>query len=174
MKKIIFIISILLMVTGLAMAHQGRTDSHGGHKNTKTGRYECHTCSSTTTRRSFSPSTKASIDYTKFSTNIPAFAYGNWKGTTTKSGYSIIWNIFTENGEDIAIGYLRDETFEKDIVIVDCRVQNCMYKTRGSVRFLANEFVIKAGRKKYELMAHGNDLFYSPYKKSFTLKRIKE
>ena len=50
MKRLVSVVSILLLVAGLAISHSGRTDARGGHRNTKTGTYHCHTCSSTVTR----------------------------------------------------------------------------------------------------------------------------
>lgn len=40
MKKIVAI--ALLLVSGLALAHSGGTDSNGCHTNRKTGDHHCH------------------------------------------------------------------------------------------------------------------------------------
>ena len=84
MKKIISIVGILLLVSGLAVAHSGRTDSSGGHKNTKTGTYHYHgsstkSSSSGTSRNVYNSNsttvtkTYNDFDYEYGSVNVPYF-----------------------------------------------------------------------------------------------------
>lgn len=42
-KFVVFIVTLLILVTLTALAHPGRTDSNGGHWNRKTGTYHFHT-----------------------------------------------------------------------------------------------------------------------------------
>lgn len=41
-KKIILLFSLLIIIPTIAIAHQGRTDSSGGHYNRSTGEYHYH------------------------------------------------------------------------------------------------------------------------------------
>ncbi len=42
LRTVLKVFGVLLLCTGIAYGHGGRTDSNGGHTNRKTGEYHCH------------------------------------------------------------------------------------------------------------------------------------